>query len=178
MRATDTGPGVPGADECLPYYQRYISLVPDGHVVDVLERQIHDTAGYLATLTAEQAVRREAPKEWNAVEIVGHLADTERVFGFRALVIGRGDPLMWNNVEFEQYQVAAGFSSRSLADVAAELATVRGSFVSLLRGLDEAAWDRRAPEGWTLRSVRAVAYTMAGHELHHMADIRRQMAAS
>lgn len=112
----EPGPGRPEADECLPYYFQYIRLVPDGHVVDRLERQIDETAAYLGGFTRDQALRREAPAEWCAVEIVGHLVDTERVF--------------------------------------------------------------RAPEGWTMRSVRAAAYAMAGHELHHVADIRRQHAGA
>lgn len=123
--------GRPGADECLPYYLNYIGLVPAGDVLEILERQIGETSAYLARFTPEQAQRREAPKEWNALEIVGHLADTERAFSYRALRIARAD----------------------------------------------AAWTRRAPAEWTLRSVRAVAYTMAGHELHHVADIRRQHPA-
>ena len=77
-RMHDTGPGRPDADECLPYYFQYIDLVPDGHVLETLERQIGESAAYLAGFTAEQALRREAPKEWNAVEIVGHLVDVER----------------------------------------------------------------------------------------------------
>ena len=58
------------------------------------------------------------------------------------------------------------------------LVGVRAAFVAFLRGLDAAAWQRRAPEGWTMRSVRAAAYAMAGHELHHVADIRRQHAGA
>jgi hypothetical protein len=167
-------PGRPADDECLPYYFEYIRLVPDGPIVDRLERQIGETAALLAGLTSEQALRREGPKEWNAVEIVGHVADTERVFAYRALHIARADPVMWSSVEFEDYAAAANFARRPLGDVMAELAAVRGAFVALLRGLDAAAWARRAPAEWTLRSVRAIAYTLAGHELHHVADIRRQ----
>ena len=81
---------------------------------------------------------------------------------------------MWTTVEFPDYAAAANHQVRSLADVLAEYAAVRAAFVALLRGLDAAAWARRRPAEWTLRSVRAVAYTMAGHELHHLADIRRQ----
>jgi DinB family protein len=55
-----------------------------------------------------------------------------------------------------------------------ECAAVRASSVALLRGLDDAAWERRAPADWTRRSVRAIAYNIAGHERHHLADIRRQ----
>ena len=176
MHDTDPGPGRPEADECQPYYFNYIDLVSDGHVVKRLERQITETAAYLATFTPAQALEREAPGEWNAVEIVGHLIDTERVFEYRALHIARADPVMWTKVEFPDYASAANYAARSLADVTAEFTAVRASFVALLHGLDKAAWQRRAPSDWTMRSVRAVAYCMAGHELHHLASIRRQHA--
>lgn len=172
----DHDPGRPDADECLPYYFQYIRLVPDGHIVDTLARQITESAAFLGGFTADQALWREAPGEWNILQIVGHLADTERVFGYRALRIARADPVMWTAVEFEHYAAAANFPERPLGDLVAELTAVRAAFVAFLRGLDAAAWQRRAPEDWTTRSVRAIAYAMAGHELHHLADIRRQHA--
>ena len=174
MHATDLSPGRPDADECLPYYFTYIDLVPHGHVVTVLERQITESAAFLAAFTPDQTRWREAPGEWNIVEIVGHLADTERVFEYRALRIARADPVMWTKVEFPDYAAAANFQARPLGDVLAEYLAVRVAFVAFLRGLDAAAWERRAPADWTIRSVRAIAYTMAGHELHHLASIRRQ----
>src|SRR6185503_1484348 len=108
MPETDPGSGRPDAAECLPYYFNYIDLVPDGDVLSRLERQMVETAAYLDGFTPEQAGRREAPGEWNAVEIVGHLADTERVFGYRALNIARAHPIMWSSVEFPEYAAAAG----------------------------------------------------------------------
>jgi hypothetical protein len=48
------------------------------------------------------------PREWNIVEIVGHLADVERV-GYRALRIARADPVMWTAVEFTDCGAAANF---------------------------------------------------------------------
>jgi DinB superfamily len=177
MHDTGLGPGRPDSDECRPYYFTYIDLVPDGHVVKLLERQIAESAAFLAAFTPEQALWREAPKEWNILEIVGHLADTERVFEYRALRIARADPVMWTAVEFPDYAAMANYQARPLGDVVAEYVAVRAAFVALLRGLDAAAWERRAPADWTLRSVRAVAYAMAGHELHHLASIRRQHGA-
>ena len=177
MDDTDLGPGRPDADECLPYYFQYIGLVSDGHIVKRLEAQITESAAFLGAFTPEQALGREAPGEWNIVEIVGHLADVERVFGYRALRIARADPVMWTGVEFGDYAAAANFKERPLGDVVAEYRAVRAAFVAFLRGLDAAAWERRGPADWTLRSVRAVAYAMAGHELHHLASIRRQHGA-
>jgi DinB superfamily len=174
MHAIDLEPGRPAADECLPYYFEYIRLVSGGHIVKLLERQVAESAAYLAAFPPEQALRREAPGEWNAVEIVGHVADVERVFAYRALRIARADPVMWTKVEFADYAAAANFQEHPLGAVVAEFAAVRAASLALLQGLDAAAWERRAPADWTLRSVRAIAYTMAGHELHHLADIRRQ----
>ena len=169
--------GRPAPDECQPYYFGYIDLVPAGDILEILERQIGESAAYLAGFSPAQASRREGPKEWNAVEIVSHLADTERAFDYRALRIARADPVMWSKIEFADWAAVANAQARSLASVVAEFAAVRAAFVAFLRGLDDDAWARRAPAEWTLRSVRAVAYCMAGHELHHVADIRRQHPA-
>src|SRR3977135_1935488 len=117
MRETDPGPGRPDADECLPYYFTYIDLVPDGHLMKVLERQISESASFLTVFTPEQALWREAPGEWNVIEIVGHLADTERVSERSAL---RADPVMWTEVEFPSYAAAANLQARMLGDVVAE----------------------------------------------------------
>jgi hypothetical protein len=174
----ERGPGRPDADECLPYYFQYIRLVPDGHILDTLERQITESAAFLRAFTPQQALRREAPGEWNTLEIVGHVADTERVFGYRALRIARADPVMWTQVEFEGYAAAANYRERPLGDIVAELVAARAALIAFLRGLDATAWQRRTPADWTIRSVRAVAYTVAGHELHHLADIRRQHGAA
>ena len=51
MHAIDLEPGRPAADECLPYYFEYIRLVSGGHIVKLLERQVAESAAYLAVLT-------------------------------------------------------------------------------------------------------------------------------
>lgn len=166
--------GRPTAEEHIPYYDQYIRLVPDGGIVDILAGQITGTRDFLARLTPEEAAWRPAPGEWSATAIVGHLADTERVFAYRALRLARGDATPPAGVEFEDYAAVAGYGGRALADVVAEFAAVRAATVALLRGLGAAAWARRAPEEWTCRSVRAFAYALAGHEIHHLDDIRRR----
>src|SRR6185369_11161862 len=105
----------------------------------LLARQIKESAAFLASFTPNQARWREAPGEWNMIEIVGHLADTERVFGYRALRIARADPVMWTAVEFPSYAAAANYEARPLGDVVAEYTAVRAAFVTFLRGLDTAA---------------------------------------
>ena len=175
---TDSRTGRPAPDEHLPYYAQYIRLVPDGPILDTLAREIEATARFLAPLSAEDATRRPTPDDWSLVEVLGHLADAERVFAYRILRIARADPTPWESVEFDDYAAASGYARRDLDSVMAELVATRAATIALLAGLDAAAWRRRAPEDWTTRSVRAIAYAVAGHEIHHREDWRDRYGVS
>ncbi len=169
-------PGRPGTDEYLPYYEQYIRLVPDGDIVDILDRQIDETVGALSSFTAEQAQWRSAPGEWNAVEIVGHLADAERVFGYRALSFARNDPTPLPGMDPNVFMAGANFAGRTLPDVVEEFVAVRRASIMFLRSLDGAAWTHVGVADGNPISVRALAYIMAGHELHHATDFPRHRA--
>jgi hypothetical protein len=163
-------PGRPQSGEFLDYYGRYINLVPEGNISDILEQQIAETADALSSFSDEQAAWRPAPGEWNVIEIVGHLADMERVFAYRAVSFARNSPGALPGIDPDDFMTDAGFARRSLADVLAEFAAVRQASVTLFRSLDEAAWLRRGVASDNDVSVRALAYITAGHELHHALD--------
>jgi hypothetical protein len=168
--------GRPAEDEHIPYYRQYIDLVPKGDVLEILERQFPDTERYFLGFSAEEAVWRPAPEEWSAIEVAGHLADAERILMYRALRVARGDTTPWASVEFEPYVTYGGFDERTMADVMAEYRALRGATLAFLRGLNAAAWERRVPEDFTVRSVRAFTYVVAGHEIHHLQSLNAQRA--
>lgn len=163
----------PPPDEHIPYYTQYIRLVPDGDILAILARQIGETAAFCASFPLEREHQRPAPGEWDAVEVVGHLADSERVLSYRALRIARADPTPLEGVaSFDPYVVAGGFAGRALADAMAAFAAVRGATVALFHHLDTEAWARRGTADGNAISVRALAHLMAGHELHHIESLR------
>src|SRR5262249_31712322 len=81
----------PRPDECDPYSHRYIHRAPEGDVVEILARQPAETASFLARFRGARAQHRYAPGKWSVKEVVGHMVDTDRVFGFRAFHVARGD---------------------------------------------------------------------------------------
>ncbi|MDQ2785660.1 MAG: DinB family protein [Chloroflexota bacterium] len=168
--------GQPSNGEYVPYYDTYIRLVPDGDLLALLDRQIDETVVSLSIFTAEQAAWRPASGEWNMKEIVGHLADAERVFAYRALSFARNDPTPLPGMDQNIFMAGANFADRPLADVVAEFAAVRRASVALLRSLDAAAWARGGTADGNLISVRALAYIIAGHALHHARDFPRHRA--
>jgi DinB family protein len=170
---THVNPGRPNDGEYVPYYGTYIRLVPDGDLITILERQIDAMVADLSTFTAEQAAWRPAPGEWNATEIVGHLADSERVFAYRALWFARDAPTPLPGMDQDAFMAAVDFSRRPLPDVVDEFAAVRRASLALLRSLDAAAWARGGVADGNPISVRALAYIIAGHALHHAKDFPR-----
>jgi hypothetical protein len=55
---------------------------------------------------------------------------------------------------------------------------VRRATLTLFRNLDELAWQRRGIANNNEVSVRAIAYTAAGHELHHLRILEQRYFSS
>jgi uncharacterized damage-inducible protein DinB len=157
----------PQAGEFAPYYDRYISLIHGDDILGTLDQQRRDTMLLLSCRDDQDGDFRYAPEKWSAKEVLGHVCDTERVFAYRALRIARADATPLEGFEQDDYVRNGPFAQRPLADQVEDFIAVRRATLSLLRNLDEAAWLRRGTANKNEVSVRALAYIIAGHELHH-----------
>lgn len=157
----------PGPDEYAQVYAGYVARVPPGGIVAILGDQIGETRGLLSTLTEQQAAYAYGRGKWTIKEVVGHLADVERMHGCLALRFARGDQTPVPGFDENTYVPAGRFGDRKLADLVSELEAARNSTIALLRGLPPIAWMRRGIANGQSVSVRALAWIIAGHELHH-----------
>ena len=164
----------PGADEYDPYYERYVSLVHTEDVVAALRQQAQDTRALFGSLTAQQADFRYAPGKWSIKEVLGHMSDTERILSYRALRIARGDKTPIEGFEQDDYVPNGKFGSRAIEDLLDEFATIRNATLHLFRHLDAQAAERRGTANKKEITTRALAYIIAGHELHHMQILREK----
>jgi hypothetical protein len=167
MSTTVTSTARPEPGEYAPYYHRYISLVPGPDILGAFDEQRRQTLLLLSGRTDEDGNFRYAPDKWSLKEVLGHLNDTERIFAYRALRIARNDPTPIEGFEQDDYVRNGPFARRPLEDLIEDYIAVRRSTVSLFRNLDEAAWTRRGTANKNEITVRALAYIIAGHELHH-----------
>jgi DinB superfamily len=157
----------PEPGEYAPYYDRYISLVPGSDILETLDAQRRQTLLLLCGRDESDGNIRYAPDKWSAKEVIGHVCDTERIFAYRALRISRGDRTPMEGFEQDDYVRNGPFAQRPLAELIEDYIAVRRATLTLLRNLDETAWLRRGTANGNEVSVRALAYTIAGHELHH-----------
>ena len=166
--------GRPESNEYAPSYETYVSKVSGEDVVETLERQGAETVALLRGIAEERGAHRYEEGKWSVKQLVGHMADGERLFAYRALSIARGDQAALPGMEQEVWMAGSDFDSRTLASLAEEFEAVRASTLHLLRHLSPEAWARRGTASDNEVTVRALAYIIAGHEAHHVGILRER----
>jgi len=166
--------GRPEPSEHLPYYEKYIRLVPGDDPLAALASQAGEHQTTLRAVSEADSLTRYAPGKWTLREVIGHVADAERVFAYRALRVARGDATPLPGFEQDDWMVNAHFDERPFRELLDEFATVRQASLMLLRPLSAEAWRRRGVASGGDISVRALAFIIAGHERHHMAIVREK----
>jgi len=168
----------PQPGEYAPYYERYISLIQGEEILNTLDQQRRQTMLLLSGRDEEDGDFRYAPEKWSAKEVIGHICDSERIFAYRALRISRADSAPMEGFEQDDYVRNGRFAQRPLADLVEDFIAVRRATLSLLRNLDEAAWLRRGIANQNEVTVRALAYIIAGHEVHHRGILEEKYFAA
>src|SRR2546427_8816478 len=117
------------------YYEKYVSLVPGTDILGVLEAQRMLTVQLLAARSEREGNFRYAPEKWTVKELVGHIADSERIFAYRALRISRADKTPIEGFEQDDYVKNGGFNEPTLAELAEEIRHVPRAKQTLFLGL-------------------------------------------
>ena len=172
MSATSAQTIRPEASEFAEYYGNYVNLVPEANILNTLKEQHAQTCEFISSLSEEQGKLRYDAGKWSIKEIVGHLIDSERIFAYRALRFARNDKLELPGFDQNGYVENGDFDNRTMADLAREYSHVRSATLDLFEHLNADAWTRRGIANESEISVRAIAWIIGGHEIHHIAGIR------
>jgi len=157
----------PEPGEYAPYYGRYISLVLGADILGTLDSQRRQMMLLLSGRDESDGDFRYAPEKWSAKEVLGHICDTERIFAYRALRIARAGRTAIEGFEQDDYVRNGPFARAPMPEIIEDYIAVRRATLTLLRNLEEGAWARRGVANKNEITVRALAYIIAGHELHH-----------
>jgi hypothetical protein len=164
----------PGRDEYGEFHAGYVGEVPDGDVLETLEREGELAITLLRSVGPDAAGHAYAPGKWTVRDIVAHVADSERVFSYRALRFGRSDPTPLASFDQELWLPHAHAAKRRWTDLVDELRVVRAASLHLFRSFEREDWLRRGTASGVVVTVRALAWTVAGHELHHRRVLRER----
>ncbi len=164
----------PAPTDYAGFYANYVSLVPEEEVLSAIETQSSETQKLMASIDEARGAYRYAEGKWSVKEVFGHVTDAERVFGYRALCIARGDQTSLPGFDEQEYMRLANFDDWRIGDLAELYALNRRANIVFFRNLPEEAWDRRGVANNSPVTVRALAYIIVGHERHHVKVLRER----
>ena len=164
----------PMESEYAPDFQSYIDQVSESDILPVLRSQMDELDVLLERVEPHRETFRYGEGKWSIREIVGHLIDGERVFGYRAFCMARGEQQNLPGFDQDDYMLTSHYDKIELEDLVSELRLIRLGNIAMFRTLDEEAWSRVGIANSNSVSVRAIAFIMAGHVRHHMNVLRER----
>ena len=161
----------------MPFVNPYQALLQGRDPRDVLESAVGDLSTLVHGWSAAQYDASYAPGKWTARQILLHLAHVEMIDGVRlrmalaepGYVVQPFTPDAWVRVE----------SPASGPTVVAEFHAMRRMNLGLWRAVPADRWRApfAHPECGTM-TLEDLASICAGHELHHLAQLRHIAGAS
>jgi hypothetical protein len=166
----------PEKSEYNEYYERYVSKVADDDIVATLEKQPEELKALFSNIDEERGTYSYEEGKWTLKEVLSHLIDGERIFGYRMLRISRADETPIEGFEQNGYIEFSNANNRQFAELLEEFDLQRRSNLLLINNLSDEATKRIGNASGFDISVRGLVYIMAGHVRHHQAIFRDKYA--
>jgi uncharacterized damage-inducible protein DinB len=168
----------PAVGEYPAYADMYIQLLPgDGLLLQHLRNNLVNAKALVFSLPEEKLLYRYAPGKWTIKETLVHIIDDERIYAYRAMCFARGEQQSLPGFEQDDYAMASGANERDLKNIMEEYEAVRNASIALFNGLPDEAFTKSGTANGNKVTVRALAYHLAGHELHHLNIISKKYIA-
>jgi len=171
----------PKPSEYPKYSHIYMDLLKDDEkILDQLWQNFLAIKELIYKLPEEKLYFRYAENKWTIKEILVHIIDDERIFAYRALRYARNDNTPLHGFEEKDYAIYSKANERSLDSIFEEYESVRKATLTLFEYLPEDSFLRSGSgidtDGSTVnsRTVRALVYHIAGHELRHFKIIKER----
>ncbi len=150
------------------YFSFYIEKIENQNVIDVLMEQESLVKKIYKNLSEVQKKYQYAVGKWTPQQILGHLTDTERIFGYRALCIARGEKQALPSFDENEYMDSSHFNEIPFESLLEQYRLVRESSIALFSSFSEEVASRIGNANGHAVSARALVWMIAGHERHHL----------
>ncbi len=159
--------GRPNVNEYAPYYQGYVALVQTDNIRDQLLSAYQISTAFYENIPSEKWNFAYDEGKWNIKEVLQHINDTERVFAYRMLRIARKDKTPMPGFDQNIFAENVHLDTRDPAQLLQEYKTVRIATLSLVDSFEEEVWTFVGNASGQDVTARAIAFMIAGHEIHH-----------
>lgn len=164
----------PDPSEHAPHFGKYVDMVGEDNVIKFLTEQKNDLVELIKSLSEEKGNYTYAPEKWTIKEVIGHIIDSDRVYGFRALYFARSGTVALPGYDQDIWAKEGAYNSIGLSDLSSDFELARDANISLFNRMNEKDLIKSGIANGNLMSVRSIAYIIAGHSAHHINVIRQK----
>jgi DinB superfamily len=151
-----------------PNFGKYINLVADVELEQALDESVRQLNEIDKNLFEKLDGKRYAPDKWTVKEILQHLADSDRIMSYQALMLARKDGSVLPGFDEKLHVKNANADSRTVNELIEEIIIARAATKSLFDGFDDETLLRKAINWKYEISVLAMGFTIIGHQIHHL----------
>lgn len=162
------------ANESSEYFKRYINLVETKNIIAALKNQLTDIEQFFREWPTHKWDYAYTEGKWTIKEVLIHMMDAERILAYRALRIARNDATALPGFDQDEFAPFMNSANRSAESIMSEYRAVRMATIALVENLDDAALSRIGTASDAPASPLAMAFVIAGHEIHHMNAVRKK----
>lgn len=156
------------------YFDRYIYLCDDVELLDALRKSIEEVDQFPLETWKKIDSKTYAEGKWTIKEILQHLIDTERIFGYRALAFARNESQRLPSFSEDDYASASLANDRTLESLIEELKTVHQGFLLMYQSFTSEMLEKKGIGFKGEYSVASIAFCMAGHQRWHIRVINEK----
>lgn len=164
----------PAEGEFAPYFGKYIDQAKGDIIVESITSSQKELEDYLQQLPLEKWDHKYGPDKWTIKEVMLHIIDTERIFMYRALRVGRHDVTPLKGFEQDDFVPHYNVTNRTPESILAEYQTVRAASLSLFKHFREEDLKAVGNASEKPVSCRALGFMIAGHEQHHLRILKER----
>lgn len=157
----------PEASEYHKFYAGYVEKVGAEDVLQLLVKQKADFSKFIKSIPDDRYHYAYEEDKWTIKQLLRHIIDAERMFGFRAMAIARGDRSKLPGFDDHLYVDMADDSKNSIHDLLDEFEYLREGHIRMISNFTSQATERMGNANGSNVSVRAIIFIIVGHVAHH-----------
>lgn len=150
-----------------PYYKNYIDLVGNINLLDALSKGSETLQTFFRSLPENKWGYQYAPGKWTPKDVLQHIADTERVFAYRALYFARNPNVEIKGFDDKIFAENADANDKTVVALLQNYVSVRNATLTLFSSFNENQIKQIGIANGSAMSVRAAGFMICGHEIHH-----------
>ncbi|MFC2133064.1 DinB family protein [Bacteroidota bacterium] len=158
----------PKSNEYKEYFERYISLVPEGNILTLMQEQLQEFLKFFEKINEEKSGYSYKDGKWSIKEVLGHMIDTEHIMACRALRIARNDKSSLPGFDENEFVDNAYFDKLSIASLIVLFELTRKMTIALFKSFNSGQASAIGTADDYPISVRSIAYIIVGHVTHHL----------